>query len=335
MTAYGSPARGRRIEVLEEEISKGFAPVLARRTAMAGRGARRVITGDQVNARRVVGKSVQGSLGSIGRYQATAGTAVRRKVAGDEPKGLLATRIKAAQQRPVAKASLGGFMTGLRNAGQVARGGFKAGLAQSRGITGAAAKPKLGMGASVASARSKPMGMLGRASMTAGKNPMATGAVAGAGLMGGAGALSGSGPRESPSIYTPPTPMYAGFGKRSYDPENERRFRQGAAATGSGAAGLALGAYAAREGRDATRVARRGAAFGPHAGKLQVIELDNGKGNKISAKLVSQRAVHTADRLKRGGVAITRRGGVAGLGALGALGTSGALVRSRHEERWD
>jgi hypothetical protein len=139
------------------------------------------------------------------------------------------------------------------------------------------------------------------------------------------------GQRKQNSMYSPPTP----FGKRSYDPEADRRYRQGAAAAATGLGGAKALHIAGKETRDATRIARRGAAFGPHAGRLQVIELEPAVGNKVKAKLVSQRAVHVADQLKRGGIATTRRGAVAGVLGIGALGAAGALTRNRHEERWD
>ena len=261
-SSYGSVASGRRI-LDEDLVEKGIMPVIARVRPAAGRGGRRVMTGD-INGPRVVGKA----------FSLSAFKGLR------QPGGM--------------KGTVGGFKSGL-----------------SAGRTGATRL------ASPASAGAR-MGM--SAGRAIGANPMATGAVAGAGLT--AGVLGGSGQRESPSIYTPPQPLYTPFGKRSYDPEGERRFRQGAYAAGTGIGALELGRRGYKDIKEATRLTRGIASHKANHGL---------KGN---AAVVSDKAHARRIALLPKGVVVTRGGGSKAAGAVALLGTSGALLRNRHEERW-
>lgn len=311
-------------------LRQSVAPVTAR--VNPNRSLRRIITGDAENARRVIGKAANPKYHKMvpdlwkkghTKTPPMGDMEFRYRATGSSGRGALSRKLGITEPPP--GQLVGKAMPNFKPLGQA--------LTQPKALLGGL-RSGYQAGRTGATSLASPAGAGGRVGMgvgrAAGANPVKTGAALGAATAGG---LTATRPRQQQSFA--PQPAYGGFGKRAYDPEGERRFRLGAGASATAIGGLGALGYAAREGRDATKIARRGAAFGPHAGNLQVIELENGTGNKVKAKLVSQRAVHTADRLKRGGLAITRRGAGAGVAGLGLLGTSGALLRNRNEERWN
>lgn len=312
MSTYGSTTtRGTR--VFGDDVAKGLGvkPVLARVNPAAGRGAKRTVHGKT----QVIGKADPATR--IAQYGVKARPNLRRKLAGAEPTGEFASRLKAAQkaqQGPVAKA---GLLGGLKTLGQTARSGFAAGGRQRAGAMGAAAKPRMGLGASVSAAKSPMLGRVSTASQWAGRNPIAAGGMAGGAAT--AGLLAGNGRRNTPA-YGGVLP-YGQFGKRSYDPEAERRFRQGAYATGTGIGGLALGNQARR-----TILADTA-----HTRDLVGRKSGNAKG---AAAVAAENA--RQGRLKSmKGVTLSRKGALQAAGGTLLLGGSGALLKNRHEERWD
>lgn len=263
----------------------GVAPVLARKVPAAGRGGRRVLTGDQVNARRVIGKALN-------------------------PKSVL-----------------GSGMSGLKSG----FGGWK--------------DPAKSVGESVGAQRAHRVGRLaGQGGSIGAANPGKTGLATGA--LGTAAVMGGNGQRNprpmTPSLYAPPTP----FGKRTYDPETERNFRLGAGAAATGIAGTALAAGGARQIRRDTRSLK--AMDVPHArtvppplspfrpdGKLRPDDrsVRAREAERKNAQASNARRGQMLENKK--GARVTRRAGGKVAGGVALLGGSGALLRTRNEDRWD
>lgn len=65
------------------------------------------------------------------------------------------------------------------------------------------------------------------------------------------------------------------------------------------------------------------------------IKAKKGTRHQVNLRALEPKAVHRADRLAQHGVAMTRRGALAGLGGLAALGGANALRRRAHERRYD
>ena len=435
MSSYGSTASGQRIV---EDVTKGVAPVLARRTAAAGRGGRRMVTGDAINARRIIGKAevdkglgktvrrltgrvkvveppkkasneispgifylgasqpgMRGSQSVIGKGSfsipasqvARGGKAGVRQLrgAGREIETSVWNKPKPrVAQMSFAKAGGMGLLSGLRNAGRAARdpkaafsglkGGFNSGRAGGTASSLSGPLSAKGFGTSLG--------------VAAGRNPVRTGAIAGA--TGTAAVLGGNGRRNNsqggytPSLYAPPTPfgkkltpeqnarakanaaargvrrgaydnmraagkpMGDPVGKRSYDPEGERRFRQGAAATATGAGGLGMLAAGGRQVRNDSKALRGLPAMKERFEPPEPAEVDPKTKLAREPQVLEEMRVKRSSAQRhnsnakvvnglRGKKGYLVRGRSAGLaaGGLGLLGASGALVRNRNEERWN
>lgn len=204
------------------------------------------------------------------------------------------------------------------------------GLRQPGGMkgigTGLMSGLRQGRAGAGATALSSPASAGGRMGMTAGR---AIGANPGkAGLLGGAaGATALTAGNGMNNRYKPQAPMmggglYGGFGKRSYDPEGERRFRQGAAAATTGVGALEVG-------RRAVRTVRQDSA---HTRDL-VGRKGSTPKNAQAAQLQEKARVARLKSIR--GATVSRKAALQGLGALGLTGTSGALLRNRNEPRWD
>ena len=261
--------------------------------------------GSVASGRRLMDEDVEKRLGVqpvLARRVPAAGRGGRRIVTGTVAKS------------EISKVSL----SGIKSLGSAFKqpkamaSGFKSGLASGR----AGRTPLL----SSANSGTRVGANVGQA---IGSNPIKSGIIAGGGI--GGMAMAGNGQRDKPTMYAPPpSPIYGmgGFGKRSYDPEGERRFRQGAGAAATGVGALEL-----------ARRARRTV----QADSAHTRDLVGRKGPQ--PKQPQARQAQEAARLKRlqsiRGTTVSRKGALQALGALGLTGASGALIRNRNEERWD
>jgi hypothetical protein len=153
----------------------------------------------------------------------------------------------------------------------------------------------------------------------------------------------------------PTTGDAGGVFKRSYDPENERRFRQGAYAAATGIAGVGALGYGVQGIRQTRGLIRNLPDLKEQSAPRKAPAKVKGAGGKFrpltDAERAAAEATHadavqrfhstnqaaqTVRRLKgTKGMLITPKHGIASLAGLAGLGTAGALARHRHEERWD
>lgn len=324
----------------------GVKPTLARRVPAAGRNGKRLITGDPENANRIIGKGVR----------------------ADKIKGLLSARRAAkvveATPKPkpyqsVTNVRPGGRLNGnVQGVGKAAPGtnGMGTLVPQFRGASMKSLTPQAPSFAPKASTGAKAPGLVaagGSKPPTAGLSGVSgsTGGTAGTTGGGGGGAAAG------------------GVGKRRYDPEDERRHRQGFAAATSLIGGGALGTAGARQIHGETRRAREQASKpsahlatlrpskypppGPTgrtsrslkdgAGKLvpaQEQRLAEAMAHDVNHGRWSQQVAawnelqHGPRRSLKGAVVTRGAGGKLG-GGLALAGLGLTLHRHRREPRWD
>lgn len=350
----------RGVRVTGDDIAKGTFTVPAAHVARGGAAGRKQLRAAALQAESsqfLNAKPRRLGLSQQARLPVTKGMfrqSVKPTIARVKP-NRSARRIVHAPNEIIGKSEVEVAKFGigrLKQAGGIARSGWKAGGAQRGGAMGAAAKPRMSLGQSVAAAKSPTMGRISTASQWAGRNPAAAGGIAGAGVTGGILAGNGQRNRNGGGMYPSP---YGGFGKRSYDPEAERRFRQGAYATGAGVAGAGLGVSAVRDMRRAgqgVEALRQVPKVRAGQSPRRKTAGSNGRPLNRSAQAAADRG-HAADmqrfhalgrieqaqgklgKLPKRTLLITPKSGAKALAGLGLLGGSGALLKERHEERWD
>lgn len=330
----------------KEEASKGLArqsvmPTLAR--VKPNGNLRRMVTGDALNTRRVIGKGVytipssqisRGGKAGVKQLRATSRQAEMSQW----------QRARPGQVEKFSPTGLWrGFSAGAKQVGakaQGAWGGAKAGFA---GVKTSAALPSsrtASVGGAVA--QGEKFGMAGQRAVTGAKSRPGL-------VLAGAGA-AGAGAGYSLNK--------ADLAKRRFDPEDERRHYRGAA-TGLAAAGglAALGNAGRIAGRDRqqlrdslpNKVDISGLKPKPLVGKPRRInsEADDAYTTRLQARVDDHKArtdVHarTTRQLKnaealrgRKLVPVGGRSAGHGLAGLALIGTAAGLHRNRHEERWD
>lgn len=275
-------------------------------------------------------------LGDQQRYG--NGSIVGKRWAGEVEKGALRQSVAPKQARvnptatmrpriplvarPVSRAVIGkaGLMETARLVPKALKGGWK---------VGTGGKLKAGLKDTATLNSSRTLQRVGGASKWAAQNRGAAGLSAG--VVGGSVIGAGLAHRD--------------VEKAHGDPEDSRYYRLGIGSAALGAGGAGGLAYAGRDVKASSKLARSGSAFGVHNLKnVTLVSFDNdklkdaeGKGGRARAegKILNPRMVHTADRLARHGYGITRRGALAGAGGLAALGGAAALHQRAHERRYN
>lgn len=336
---------------VRDPFGKGVIRPIARVTGAAGRHGRRIVTGDPENKLRVIGKGTYSipALNSGGRRALTqaaqsADHAMRVKV----ETGARALRLNKPRVGAVQKFSMGGIRTGLKALqhpkellGGI-RHGMKAGNAELRGAASRLPFSHVNPGTRVGQSIGGSIGLNpGRAGLAAG----GVGGVAGAKLLSS---------KKPATPVAPPSPYgdFSPYGKRYYDPENERRYRAGAASAATGIGG----AYLLHQGQKEVRRDSRGLSA---LRNMDEERTNHGAKEPDYAGLTpdqkakkerdfARRAADAGDKNKRGIKINAARSAVGGRsvilrprsagklgGGLALVGASGALLRNRNEERWD
>lgn len=274
------------------------------------------------NARKVVQTGIIGKASAPKMTPAIA--ELRRKLAGAEPQGEMTRRLAAAKAKPVSKNVLSevaaGLKTGLRGAS-----GPGSSAAEASAI-------KFGAGAN---AGAQKVGGLVAA------KPVQSVAVAGAG-----GIALGRASKKPVS-------------KRRFDPEDERRHRQGLEAGALGTGGVAAAGYGGRGVVRDTKALRadhggKGLARVLHPGPAPVRFNSVTRGGTADRKAQEKignlqaydaemnqyaRRLDATNKLKRvktpGGALIRGRNAALVGGGLGAVGLAAAHHGQRRESRWD
>lgn len=224
--------------------------------------------------------------------------------------------------KPVTRAIIGkaGVLETARLVPKALKGGWK---------LGTGSKLKTGLKDAATLNSSKTLQSIGGASKWAAQNRGAAGLSAG--VVGGSVIGAGLARRDD-------------VDKAYGDPEDARYYRLGIGSAALGAGGAAGLGYAAHDARKTSQIARAGSPFGVHAGMKnsilvsipkEEVERVAGSRKQATAHLINPKAVHRADRLARNGLAITRRGALAGAGGLAALGGAEVLRRRAHERRYN